>query len=314
MRKVIAFLVDYQRERFEWPLYLTIAAFLAACVYANYLFDFEDTYIDAYQGKPIIWLWMFLFQLLPYLAVCWILLAFGKVDNWIRSGDFWVRVLLGFSILALDRSFIGTQYIAGYLGGDAYYFIAKCVKQSSSLVTTLIPLLMIYWFLEKNDSPKIWYGLSWRKFDVRPYLYMLFLMAVVIGAGSFMSDIQDHYPRFLQSRMEVFIAETNWPKWLTVSIFEFCYGTDFFSVELFFRGYLIFAFTRILGPYVVLPMAATYCFFHFGKPVGEAVSSFFGGYILGVISLNTRNIWGGIMIHLGVAWLMELFGWLHTLR
>jgi len=36
--------------------------------------------------------------------------------------------------------------------------------------------------------------------------------------------------------------------------------------------------------------------------------------VLGIISLNSRNIWGGIFIHLGVAWLMELFGWLHHLK
>ena len=45
---------------------------------------------------------------------------------------------------------------------------------------------------------------------------------------------------------------------------------------------------------------------HFGKPLGECISSVFGGYILGVIALYSRNIWGGVVLHMGVAALMEL--------
>jgi hypothetical protein len=61
-------------------------------------------------------------------------------------------------------------------------------------------------------------------------------------------------------------------------------------------------------------MIATYCFLHFGKPISESISSVFGGYILGLIALNSRNIWGGVFIHVGVAWLMEFFGWWQSVR
>ena len=59
-------------------------------------------------------------------------------------------------------------------------------------------------------------------------------------------------------------------------------------------------------------MIATYCFLHFGKPVTETLSSIIGGYILGIIALKNKNIWGGVMVHVGVAWSMELFGYLQT--
>jgi hypothetical protein len=55
-------------------------------------------------------------------------------------------------------------------------------------------------------------------------------------------------------------------------------------------------------------MAVIYCQLHFGKPLGEAISSIFGGYILGVISYQTKNIWGGVLVHVGIAWLMEVAG------
>ena len=34
-----------------------------------------------------------------------------------------------------------------------------------------------------------------------------------------------------------------------------------------------------------------------------------GGLFLGIISYNTRSIWGGLLVHLGIAWSMELGGW-----
>jgi len=40
--------------------------------------------------------------------------------------------------------------------------------------------------------------------------------------------------------------------------------------------------------------------------LGEAISSFFGGFILGVHALEKRNIFGGIVIHVGIAYLMEI--------
>jgi hypothetical protein len=49
-----------------------------------------------------------------------------------------------------------------------------------------------------------------------------------------------------------------------------------------------------------------YCTLHFGKPMGEAVSSVFGGYILGVVAYETRSIWGGVIVHIGIAWMMEI--------
>ncbi len=35
-----------------------------------------------------------------------------------------------------------------------------------------------------------------------------------------------------------------------------------------------------------------YVALHYGKPAGETISSFFGGYILGVLAYQSKNIWG----------------------
>jgi hypothetical protein len=42
----------------------------------------------------------------------------------------------------------------------------------------------------------------------------------------------------------------------------------------------------------------------------ECISSFFGGLILGVIAYRTRSIVGGLVVHLGIAWMMEIGGFM----
>ena len=103
------------------------------------------------------------------------------------------------------------------------------------------------------------------------------------------------------------------PEWVTVAIYEIAYGLDFITVELLFRGFLVIGMIQIMGSKAVLAMAVVYCYLHFGKPLGEAVGSIAGGYILGVIALETRSIWGGIIVHLVIAWLMEVIAYLQRI-
>jgi hypothetical protein len=310
MKKVLSYLKDYQKIHFDWKMYGTILVFTAICIALNYQFDFEDGVIDSYHGKPIKWLWMFLFHGLPFFIVCLILYAFGKKKEWLSSRSYWLKFIIGFGLLALDRSFYGFDFLSETLDPRDFHFIIRCINWSSSLILVVIPMLILYPFLEKDET-KNWYGLSWEKFDPKPYLILLGISAVFLGLGSFLADISAFYPRYAGSGASLYLGnhpETN-EGWL-VALYELSYGSNFISVELIFRGFLIFAFTRTLGGYAVLPLVVTYAFLHFGKPMGETISSLFGGYVLGIISYNSRNIWGGIFIHLGVAWLMELFGWL----
>ena len=77
-----------------------------------------------------------------------------------------------------------------------------------------------------------------------------------------------------------------------------------------FRGFFVIGMVKIMGRHAIVPMAVIYCMLHFGKPMGEAISSIFGGYILGVIALRTQSIWGGIIVHMGISWLMELIAFI----
>ncbi|MEQ9216961.1 MAG: CPBP family intramembrane glutamic endopeptidase [Cyclobacteriaceae bacterium] len=312
MKKILAYILDYQRKHFDIKLYLSIALFLVLIFFFNYYYDFENSVLDRYNGQFRDGVHMFLFHGIPYLIVCLLLYFFNKQRDWLSSGRFWLMFFIGFTILALDRSFYGYVIFKEHFDVRDYVFVSKTVRWLSSTFVVVIPLLIIYMIVERDD-PKIYYGLSPKRFDFKPYLILLLLAGVCVGIGSFFADLQAYYPRYQFSRGSYFAEQRNLPEAVTVLIYELAYGSDFIGVEIFFRGFLIFAFSRTLGGYAILPMAVTYAVLHFGKPMTEAISSIFGGYLLGIISYNTRSVWGGIIIHMGIAWLMEVFGYLHRL-
>lgn len=134
---------------------------------------------------------------------------------------------------------------------------------------------------------------------------MLLLMLPLLLLAGTQPDFLAVYPK-----MKNIAFLSNSGLWFYKIIYELAYGTDFFTIELFFRGFLVLAFAKWAGKDAVLPMALFYCTIHFGKPLGECISSYFGGLILGAVTLQTRSIWGGLIVHLGIAWLMEVFGFL----
>jgi membrane protease YdiL (CAAX protease family) len=50
---------------------------------------------------------------------------------------------------------------------------------------------------------------------------------------------------------------------------------------------------------------------HFGKPLPEAIGSIVAGYILGYLSLKSKNIFPGMILHISVALTMDLLSLWH---
>lgn len=166
--------------------------------------------------------------------------------------------------------------------------------------------------LLEGDSLAQSVGLTRKNFNARPYFLLLVLLLPLIGLASAQSDFLAVYPKVKNLD---FLDSSAHPSWPWKLLYEFSYGLDFLSIELFFRGLLVVGVIRYAGDSVILPMAAFYCTIHFGKPLGECISSFFGGLILGVLAARSRTILGGLIVHLGLAWLMELGGWIgHLVR
>jgi len=183
------------------------------------------------------------------------------------------------------------------------------------LPAKLLLLCLLLWYcnkLLKHDAPSgpSFFGLTTGNFRTAPYFLLLILLLPLIALASTRPDFLHTYPKVRNIALITPYAKPLWPWQL---LYEISYGLDFLSIELFFRGLLVIGLARYAGEKVILPMAVFYCTIHFGKPLGECISSFFGGMILGVIALRTRSIVGGLIVHLGLAWLMEVGGWLGNL-
>lgn len=150
-------------------------------------------------------------------------------------------------------------------------------------------------------------GFTSRNTHLGAYFLLLLAVLPLVALAATQHDFQLVYPRLHNLAFLDGVAHPAWPWKL---LYEISYGLDFLGIELFFRGLLVIALLRFAGTDAILPMAAFYCTIHFGKPMGECISSFFGGLILGVLAARTRTIFGGLIVHLGLAWAMELAGWI----
>jgi len=99
--------------------------------------------------------------------------------------------------------------------------------------------------------------------------------------------------------------------WSILINWEVAYAIQFVSLEFFFRGLMLFAGAKILGRWVVPFMVMPYLMLHFTKPEMEAIGSIIAGTVLGVLALRTRSIYAGMMIHITVAWSMDLLSLWH---
>jgi membrane protease YdiL (CAAX protease family) len=89
-------------------------------------------------------------------------------------------------------------------------------------------------------------------------------------------------------------------------VWELFYAAQFFSLEFFFRGFMLSALRRSMGAYAIFAMVVPYCMIHFGKPLAETLGAFVAGLILGTLALRTRSIWCGVFIHVSVAVSMDM--------
>jgi membrane protease YdiL (CAAX protease family) len=87
---------------------------------------------------------------------------------------------------------------------------------------------------------------------------------------------------------------------------ESFYAAQFVSLEVFFRGFLLNGLRRAFGANAIFVMIVPYCMIHYGKPMPETLGAIGAGIILGTLAMRTKSIWGGVLIHIGVAMTMDV--------
>lgn len=165
-----------------------------------------------------------------------------------------------------------------------------------SSFTYLVPPMLYAWWTHK-DTPAH-YGLSLKGAREHLPVYLLLFAGVfpfvVIASGN--AQFLQRYPFYAN-------AGNSWPELI---IWELSYGFQFLALEYFFRGFMLFPLARQMGAAAIFVMAVPYCMIHFAKPFPETVGAIFAGTILGTLALRTRSVLGGVLIHLAVAWSMDL--------
>jgi hypothetical protein len=316
MKTLLKYFKDHFTNDFNWQLHLMVMLFCFVCLYLNFFIDwwdifdvqrvegnFEDDILDGiFRGRLIYYGLFFLFYSFAYFGTVFISIFFTKDWAWLRNRQFWIVSVIGIAIIAFDIGFYWDDDLVKLaLPSGLYYFGSRSFDRLASLFTNVLPLFILW---KVTQEPKEhFYGLTLKGGMLKPYFLMIGLMLPLLIWASFQPDFLAQYPTYRDYGATAFLQV---PEWVTVMIYEISYGSDFISVELFFRGFLVIGMVSMIGKKAILPMAVLYCFVHFGKPFGEALSSFFGGYILGVLAYYTRNVFGGLIVHLGIAYLMEI--------
>jgi hypothetical protein len=297
---IFKYIQSYYRSVFKPGYFLVIMMMMAIIIYLNYFTRL--LVMDGSNWSQKFWTSYFLF-LIPF-ATAYLMqqLFFRHIFNFY---DKWFLSLLllapAFFSFRVNFNFHHTIFIQYWQGQEKQYWFSAFNYLTRAMVL-LIPTVMWWWLMNSNGGS--YFGLKKLK-KIQPYFILLFMMIPLLLIAS-------NHPVFLQQYpVALHAAGTPYPvKKIYVLLYELFYTLDFFSIEFFFRGFLIIALIRICGLHSIIPAACFYCCIHLGKPMPEAISSFFGGLLLGIISYHTKSIWGGFIIHVGIAWLMELFAYL----
>lgn len=298
---------EFVRKDLNWHIYGPTMLFLAVAMFINYGDAIDISPFDLREG---FWPRLGYYGLLfggTYFATA-LLASYGSEKQFLKDWRFW---LIGAAFMFIAT--IPKLHILKLIDVRAQdwnlkemVFVSRSHFFFHQMVISLIGLGIVKVIFQRWLDLDYGFRFEWR--TLKPYFFVLMLVAPLVIAASFFPDFQRAYPQY---------KPWNYPQVFGFSIvkqaaiFEMCYSTGFVAVEAVFRGALSMTMIKIMGPRAVLAMASFYCVFHFGKPAGEAVGAFFGGYALGVLAIHSRSILGGLIVHLGVAMLMETMGYLH---
>lgn len=319
------YLVDYPRRhlqddanRLVMPIVL---AFLALSLVLRYRVGISPFYAADVSGGHIALLGL-VFCLLPFAAPLVLLALLGGFRNR-PDARFWLICL--FSIIPpfinqygafLLGSLAPASGVASAIGAEDPWLTHRAQPVSGFLlhngydlraIVCYVAAPLLYWLATPAIRKGPFFGLTRRGFVGPAYALILLLAVPLLIAASFRPDFLASYPRYEPGIVSV----PHGPYfWLSVVIFELLYGIQFIALEVFFRGFMVMSLERYIGSCSVPVMMCAYCFIHFVKPMPEALASILGGYFLGVIALYSRTVFGGIVVHIGIALTLEVLSFL----
>jgi uncharacterized protein len=159
----------------------------------------------------------------------------------------------------------------------------------------LLPVLCIRFFLKQRLREFGW-QLNQAAAHWRGYLFLLSPILVFVYLVSLGKDFVNHYPFY----------ELAGRSWADLLGWEFLYLCQFIFLEFFFRGFILHALRPAIGANAIWVMCVPYLMIHFPKLWLEATGAILFGLFLGILALRSRSIWGGVLVHAGVAVSMDI--------
>jgi membrane protease YdiL (CAAX protease family) len=230
---------------------------------------------------------------LMVVAVCLLMLNYLKYASTYQAAlEGWFAMVSDNPPLALQQ-FRGNTFFA--LSVEAWWNVWHLI------CFILIPVVVIKTVFRE---PLSLYGLGIGKLRKHARWYVLLAAPILcfVVMVSFRNDFSTHYPFYrLASR-----------SWFDLLMWEVLYLTQFICVEFFFRGFILQACRPSFGVNAIFVMIVPYLMIHFTKPWLEATGAILFGLFLGVLALRTRTIWGGVLVHVSIAFSMDLAALLQT--
>jgi len=213
----------------------------------------------------------------------------------------WVLVYTGLFLTAIEFFFLPIRVQARIGGPGSIYRISLEAGVTWALASTgfyLVLPMFFQLFLHREPLAAVGYRMRGVGRHLGIYIGLYLVMAPFLWLASRRPAFQQIYPF-------VYDARSDWPSFL---IWECSYLLQFFALEAFFRGYLLFNLEKSLGWSAVFVMMVPYCMIHYHKPWPEAFGALGAGFILGVLALRLRSFYGGFVLHALVALSMDLLG------
>ena len=216
-------------------------------------------------------------------------------------------VLISVIILTLDRYGLQTSFSMNNswfrsLSNDEIIFWAQVYFSSWNLLLfVIIPVIFHFIFPVRQE---VNFGLRLKGIGKNLWIYMLILIIIlpIVWMACNDPNFYNFYPMY---------QPLNLKKWM---LYELIYSTNFFCVEFFFRGFILFRLKERFGSFAVWIMIIPYSFIHIHKPFPEALGSIVAGIVLGSLALKTKSIWPGVLVHCTVAFSADFFSMIHSGR
>lgn len=224
------------------------------------------------------------FIVLATVSVCLLILHYAKFSTNLQAVLQWLGERRGVDYLQRLTD-------AGWLDLAGYCWWTGC---------HLLTFIVIPWLVIRIAFKERMRTMGWRWNQVgehwRGYVLLLSPILVFVVLVSTGEDFVNHYPFYRHAGRS----------WMDLLLWELLYISQFIFLEFFFRGFMLNALRPAIGANAIWVMCVPYLMIHFPKLWLEATGAILFGLFLGILALQSRSIWGGVLVHAGVALSMDI--------